>query len=381
MKIIYLLLFLLSLSLGNVVQAKQPPNDIEVSLLTASPGEKLYSVFGHNALRIKNKTTGLDIVFNYGMFSFNEPDFYLNFVRGRMNYWLGTESYSDFYFSYTSENRGIQEQIFEMDSIQKQFVVHFLEINLKVENRYYPYHFFEDNCATRIRDLVLLTYNGIEFPITKEEITYRELVHKYLKNRSWTKLGIDLVLGVSADKKTNVYEQMFLPDYLFNALAETEYNERPVIKETITVFVPEQSKKQTSFSISPLFIFCCIFIVSLLFCFIKKGAEIFDFTLFLIVGFLGTVISLLWFFNNHTDMQNNFNIMWAFPAHLVMAFFMLFKKHSKFDRIYFLATFIMSTLLLISWAIIPQELNPVLIPLIISISLRSLWNSFSIRYR
>lgn len=375
-----LFLIIVFASLCSPTYAQQESNEIEVSLLTVSSGENLYSAFGHSALRIKNKTTGLDVVYNYGLFSFNSPNFYQNFIKGRLNYWLDKESYDDFLISYISENRKIQEQIFEMDSIQKQFFIDFLEINLKPENKYYSYHFFEDNCATRIRDLVLLTYEGIVFPSAKEYITYRELVHKYLNGRSWTKLGIDLILGVSVDKKTNIYEQMFLPDYLYNALDSTEYEGCRIVTETKNIFIPEKSEKLFPAIVSPLFIFSCVFVLALLFCFYEKRAKVFDFILFLLVGIVGFIICLLWFFTNHTNMQSNFNIIWAFPTHLIMAFFILSNNHGKFYRGYFSMTLIFSLLLLITWAIIPQKLNPALIPLVASISLRSLWNSFKIPY-
>lgn len=378
MKKKFILLILLYISTGNAVWSQQLSfsDNVEISLLTASSGEKLYSIFGHNALRVKDATTGIDAVFNYGTFNFNAPDFYINFARGRMNYCLGVESYTDFFTSYSFENRGIQEQIFEMDSAEKRFIIQFLENNLKPENVCYPYHFFEDNCATRIRDLLQLAYKGIEFPPTKESITYRDLVHIYLKHRPWEKLGIDIVLGVSADKNTDVYEQMFLPDYLFDAFANTKYNGRPVIRETKAVFIPEESGMQTSMIITPMFICCCIFILSV-FCIRKKGAKVFDFALFLLMGAVGIIVFLLWFFTDHADMRNNFNIIWAIPTHLIMAFFMFSNKRSKFYRKYFLVTFILSVSLLIAWTMIPQKLNPALIPLVASISLRSLWNSFS----
>ncbi|MFN5761517.1 MAG: DUF4105 domain-containing protein, partial [Sphingobacteriales bacterium] len=69
---------------------------IQVSLLTCSPGNELYSIFGHSALRIHDQSTGTDIVYNYGTFDFNDPDFYTKFVKGKLLYFLSQNNYADF---------------------------------------------------------------------------------------------------------------------------------------------------------------------------------------------------------------------------------------------------------------------------------------------
>ena len=55
--------------------------NIKVSLLTCSPGSELYSIFGHTAIRVKS-SSNFDIIYNYGTFDFDDPDFYKNFVKG-----------------------------------------------------------------------------------------------------------------------------------------------------------------------------------------------------------------------------------------------------------------------------------------------------------
>ncbi len=48
----------------------------QISLLTCAPGEELYSTFGHSAVRINDTLTGIDVVYNYGIFDFDTPNFY-----------------------------------------------------------------------------------------------------------------------------------------------------------------------------------------------------------------------------------------------------------------------------------------------------------------
>ena len=85
---------LLALPLGSIAQ-----NDsagLRISLLTCSPGAELYSTFGHSALRIVDSSSGTDIVYNFGVFDFYHPDFYLKFVRGKLLYYLDQQAFSDF---------------------------------------------------------------------------------------------------------------------------------------------------------------------------------------------------------------------------------------------------------------------------------------------
>ncbi len=349
-------------------------SDVQISLLTSAAGKNLYEAFGHSAIRVRISSMGYDTVFNYGMFDFSQPNFYLNFARGRMNYCLGTQSYEGFVSSYAYENRGVREQVFDLDPAQTAFIFEFLENNNKPANRNYLYHFFLDNCATRIRDLMLKTYGGLVLPPAKENLSYRELVYLCTQKHPWGRFGIDIALGLPTDQKTDTYEQMFLPDYMFDAFAQAMYNGRPVIKQTRDVFVPGRPAVPPPGPITPMVVCCFILALSLIFCFVKKGVKTFDFLLFLVVGLVGVMVFMLWFFTDHTNTHGNLNIIWALPTHLFMAFPLLTRKRGNFTRKYFLATTIIAVLLLITWKFLPQHLNIALIPLTVSIALRAFWN-------
>ena len=81
----------------------------KVSLLTSSPGEDLYAQFGHSAIRITDTLSGQDLVFNYGLFDFNTPGFYLKFIRGKLPYQLGIQRFEPFLNAYIEENRQCRE--------------------------------------------------------------------------------------------------------------------------------------------------------------------------------------------------------------------------------------------------------------------------------
>ncbi|MFN8581608.1 MAG: DUF4105 domain-containing protein [Gemmatimonadaceae bacterium] len=69
-------------------------------------GEK----FGHNAIGVRDARTGVDIVYNWGMFSFDQPGFIPRFLRGLMNYWMAPFEASQTVLAYISFNRTITIQ-------------------------------------------------------------------------------------------------------------------------------------------------------------------------------------------------------------------------------------------------------------------------------
>ena len=380
-KIIFVCSFIFSMLCVHYSIAAQHPNpsNIRISLLTAAPGENLYLRFGHSAIRIRIDSLGYDAVYNYGTFAFDQPHFYVNFARGRMRYCLSVSSYDRFIADYMYENRRMREQVFALDSAQTMFVFDFLQNNHLPEHRYYWYHFFLDNCATRIRDLMLQTFDGTELPIADDSPTFRDLVHLYVNEHPWGKFGIDIALGLPTDRKTGAFEQMFLPDYMFNTFARMLYHGRPVVKETNDIFVPVQLAIPPPGLITPMVVCCLVLALALFFSFKFNDAGLrlnilpkaFDFILFFAIGWVGLLVTFLWFFTDHTNTQNNLNVIWALPTHLVMAFFLLPKQCINFTRYYFLTTAILAMLLLVMWIFLPQRLNPSLIPLVFAVALRA----------
>jgi hypothetical protein len=138
---IILLLFLLFLLPSNSVNAADSSR-IRISLLTCSPGEELYSIFGHSAIRIIDSNSVTDYVYNYGTFDFEDKDFYLKFARGKLLYFVSLERTEDFLYFYAATGRSIQEQELNLTEAEKKSIQFALIENLKVENRFYKYDFF-----------------------------------------------------------------------------------------------------------------------------------------------------------------------------------------------------------------------------------------------
>lgn len=370
---------LFSFTITLFVHARQSSDScsLRISLLTCTPGKELYSTFGHSALRVTDNNTGTDIIFNYGTFDFDDPGFYWKFTRGKLLYFVSIDNYIDFINQYQFEGRGITEQVLNLSCAEKQNLLAALYANAKEENKYYKYDFVHDNCTTRLRDMVAryCTDSLISKNIRPYKgVTFRKLIHEYLNkgNQYWSKFGIDILLGSPLDKKISNEEAMFLPDYLMKAFdSSSTGNHKLVVEKNIVLHQTTMPNNKTFFT--PLTVFSFLFLVMALLSFIQsKGIKTFfryfDAAIFFLFGLLGCFLLFMWFGTDHPTCKNNFNLLWAFPGHVVFAFYIGQKK--IWVKKYLIATSVVLILLSI-FGEGPQEMNNAFIPLILLLFFRS----------
>ncbi|RFN60510.1 DUF4105 domain-containing protein [Marixanthomonas ophiurae] len=353
----------------------------EVSILTIGPGGQLYDKFGHSAFRVEDKNKNLDIVFNYGVYDFNTPNFYTKFARGKLLYQLGVSYYEPFYKSYVAQNRWVKQQTLNLTYSEKQAVFNFLQNNAKPENRKYKYDFFYDNCATKIRDVLKevlgeqLQYNA---DFVKEEQTFRELIQKNLYWNTWGSLGIDVALGAVIDKQATAWEYQFLPNYIFKA-AETAVitrngNKEPLVQDTSTLFKNKPTEGNPFFFTSPLFIFGLIGLLIVFITFKDRKnntrSRFLDATTFLITGLIGVFLLLLWVATDHTATANNYNLLWAFPLSLLLIGVIVKRFPKQWARKYVFFLIVLLGLLTIHWITGVQVFATALLPLLVALAIR-----------
>ncbi|MDC1505360.1 DUF4105 domain-containing protein [Winogradskyella sp.] len=374
------LVIILTLCLTTVGIAQQPQvtSPLEISVITIGSGTSLNDAFGHNAFRIRDKNLGTDIVYGYGAYDFEAPNFYLKFVKGKLNYLISKNNYSDFKYHYIQSNRTIKEQVLNFSTEEKQKLNKYLTHNYKPENRRYLYDFFYDNCATKIRDVIIKSSNGtiaFNLPADFTPQTYRQLIHEYVGLNTWGSFGIDIALGSVIDREASPYEHMFLPKYINVLMANaTLKSTANLVKESSTIYEKKENESSLNFILSPFvilgFIGLCILYITYKDYKNKKRSKWLDITLFVITGLIGIVLLLLWFATDHTATANNYNLLWAFPLNLFMigqltktTIKIWFKGYLKF-------IIIMLCLMTLHWVIGVQVFTLALIPFIIALVLR-----------
>ncbi|WP_154856788.1 Lnb N-terminal periplasmic domain-containing protein [Cyclobacterium xiamenense] len=377
------LFFGLALFFGVVVAVPDSPaQQYQISLLTCDPGEELYSTFGHSAIRVRELDSGQDLVFNYGTFDFNTSFFYLKFIRRTLDYQLSLTTTENFLYEYNYFKRSVREQELALSEAQARAVVAFLQENYRPENRKYRYDFFFDNCSTRIRDLfeaVLgpsLTWNH---PGTAPSKSFRNMIDEYVYPLPWSDLGIDLALGAVIDRTADEDEKMFLPDYLeaaFNrATIIGDGPERGLVGETKTIYdFPERAASGWDLS-SPYLVFWILAVTvgGITFVGFKKKRLYagLDAGIFTLLGLLGLLLVFLWFFTEHSQTKNNWNLFWAFPLHLALAWLLVKNPLSPMVKKLLLGAMILTDLGLVVWILGFQSFHPSILPLLLLVLLRT----------
>ena len=234
-------------------------DSIQVSLLTCSPHDEVYSLYGHTAIRYWDKSSGADMVVNYGVFSFKKPYFILRFVFGLTDYEMGIQNFEDFCMEYSYYGAGVTEQVLNLTPGEKNRLFRALQRNALPENRIYRYNYFYNNCTTKARDILLGSIDGKVVFNRKidENVSFRDMIHQCTKNHPWAQFGNDLLLGVKADANTTREEQQFMPANLMkdfsHAVIERGQSTVPLVTATRQIIEPNAASNEAKGSIfSPL---------------------------------------------------------------------------------------------------------------------------------
>ncbi len=359
--------------------AQSPPQlsaEARISLITVAPGDMLYSTFGHSALRVYDPANRLDRCYNYGTFDFDQPNFLLKFCQGRLLYFLNTEPYRMFEYGNLYDRRPMKEQILNLDPGQRQRLFELLEENALEANRYYKYEFFYDNCATRIRDVIKETFfYQIEFDssgMPLGQTTMRQLLHPCLREMPWTQFGIDLVLGLPADRIARAEDYMFLPDHMHDMFARTSLNdstrlvrfERDIPKRPL----PARPAYEAGFFGHPLWVMCLVALIGLLSMANARTERIFDTIFWLVLGLAGLLMFLLWVATDHQATKYNWNVLWALPTHLLVFWR---NRESEWVDTYFMVAGGLAALVLIFWGFLPQDLPEAALPIVVLVIIKA----------
>lgn len=357
-------------------------DSVRVSLLTCAPGSEIYSLFGHTALRYENPAKGEDWVFNYGLFSFDTPNFVYRFVKGETDYQLGVIPYRYFEGEYAMRESSVYQQELNLTEKEKENVIRLLLENYLPANRVYRYNYFYDNCTTRARDKVEQGIEGkVVYPESEKMCSFRSIVREYTAGHEWSAFGIDLCLGSEADEPIDERKQMFSPFYML------EYARGAMIHraDTIVPFVKEEKllldfsskdegvfeKDEDVFLPSPwtcaLIWWVLTFVVTALG--IKNGKVywLWDVLLFGAQGLGGCIIAFLFFFSVHPTVGSNWLLMILNPLPLFYMPFMVYKAIKGKTDVFHVINTVVIIVFIILMPIVQQKFNATVLPLALNL--------------
>ncbi|MDP3437420.1 MAG: DUF4105 domain-containing protein [Bacteroidales bacterium] len=342
----------------------------EISLITCSSGSELYSIFGHSALRAWYPQSGRDLVFNFGLFDFNTPNFYSKFVKGQLKYLLGIQTMPDFMEQYRWENRGVKEQKLNLTDEQNDKIMARLEYLYRPENRYYLYSFLYKNCTSELRDIIYsVTDSNRELLSKSAQVTDRDLINGYING--WTKFGINLILGSTLDREIDLRQSMFLPENLYSVLAQSQNGKEPFVAKEIVLIEDNQiSEKSGGFwnlITTPVLILLLLLVVVVLL-FFKKGSPGWAGNLYVtLISALGALLTIIILITEHRELYSNYNLLWCNPLYILVVIASL-GGWKKTERVLAAISLVSLATLQIVWAQKIQYAEPGFVVIVITLA-------------
>ncbi len=303
----------------------------QVSLLTIGAGGPLYSWFGHSGILVETPD-GKSYVFDYGTFSFDADNFIGNFIMGRL--WFlcyGTNAQYEL-AHLKEEGRRVSKVVLPLDGLQKKAVIEFLDINVNPDHRTYLYHHYNDNCATRIRDIINRISNGTfrHWAQEQEGLTFRQQASRALCQNRFVLWGLDFLQSGNIDEKATRWDEMFLPENLEKAVMEFYGLEREIILEGSGEYTEMVDRPQDNVLFSAIVGLVLGLVSAVL---IWYGYERANFIYSAIVNFffgiLGTILLFMMFFTNHDVTWFNENLVFVNPYLIALGVMSLLCLRSK----------------------------------------------------
>lgn len=197
--------------------AQAAENAPQISLVTFGPGHdvwRVWELFGHNMIRVTDASVATDLAYNFGMFDFNQDNFYWNFLQGRMWYWMEPDDPVRWIAGNRAAGRSVEIQDLSMTPFQARSLATALARNARPDQRFYRYQPFNDNCSTRVRDALNLALDGAlerQLSAIASGATYRSRTAELTASNPAIYFGLMLLLGPSTDQPLSAWEDSFLP--------------------------------------------------------------------------------------------------------------------------------------------------------------------------
>ena len=331
-------------------------DSIRISLLTCAPGEEIYSLFGHTAIRYEEPARGIDRVYNYGLFSFNTPNFTLRFALGNADYRLGVEDYRHFAVEYEYFGRSVWQQTLNLTAEEQQQLITLLEENYRPENRIYRYNFFYDNCATRPRDKV---------------------------EESLQKSGSQLLFSNTYSERQMMFSPFYLMDAFDKARIVNASENRPLVTTTKKIIdcepdVSGSAENDIWNMLTPirlsLLVFIAIGMATAYGLRKKKSLWGLDIAVFAAAGIAGCIVAFLALFSEHPTVGSNYLLFVFHPGHLLCLPFFINDERKRRKSRYHLLNCIVLTLFIVLFPVIPQNFDLAVLPLALCLLIRSASN-------
>lgn len=353
-KKLFICILLLSSIFNSFGQGVILSKNARISVLTCGTGNESYSLFGHTAIRVSDIENNMDIVYNYGAFDFDTPNFVLQFTKGDLNYYITNNRYVDFINQYNYEKREVLEQELNIPLELKQELFDNLEQSLLSDERLYQYKFIDNNCTSKVVDVINKTLKSkVISKKTDTDKTYRSILFPYFDNHFYEQLGTSIVFGTKVDQMGT---KIFLPYELFESLKHIQYQNQSLSNAPKTIMAFEKEIPSSWWNNCYTYLLFLALVI-----FVNKKSL--DYIYLLTISLLGLLFVFLGFYSSHQELGYNYNILLFNPL-LLIALYFWSTKNSKWT--YKLAVFNILMLFLYLFVMITKAHLLIVLPLVVT---------------
>lgn len=322
-------------------------SSVHFYLITVDVGNHVWDNFGHTALRVFDQNSNTDLVFNWGVFdvSGGVVSFSYNFFKGIMEYQLATNTPANEFAQYRQQQRTVWQDKLNLTNPEKEILYRRLLWNQEPQNRVYDYHYFFDNCTTRVRDYLDEALSGRvreQFDGVTEQ-TFREQVRAHYSSLSVISLSLDVLMNSNIDRPVTEWEAMYLPLQLRESLSEVTSDvavdgQRQNLlsdHQVIMSFAPPHTQ-DSGYQVASLVLLAPVLLLMLMLKRIpmsyfathsRVGLKLAPLT-FRLLGLMGLLTALFsgiygclmlgsWFISDHLDLHHNINLLLFWPTDIL----------------------------------------------------------------
>ena len=354
--VIFLCFFLLSVVSCKLSITLAQQDTLRVSLLTCSPGQEVYSLYGHTAIRVQVPKDSIDEVFNYGVFDFRKPHFTWHFVLGQTDYMIEPLPWKYFIIDYDRRGSSITEQELNLTPSEANCLLAALIENCQPENREYRYNFLYNNCTTKVRDMV-------------EQVV------------PWAQEGNDLLLGSEMDTILSERAAMFIPENMMQAfdgafIRNGKGEMRPLVRDKKVLLEAKEQVVESEFLLSPLQVMLCFgalcLFILLLEAWLGRHFWLWDVLILLLQGAAGTLLCFMFFFSEHPAVDSNWQIWLLNPIYFIGIPLVIKAATKHKETLWYAFYFAVLALFLLFSPWIPQVFAKITVPLALCLLTRPL---------
>ena len=333
--------------------AGPPGSELTIYLMTMGQGDEVWERYGHNAIGIRNRLTNSDVVYNWGLFSFEEPGFIGRFLRGEMMYWMGGQDAASTLAQYQMTNRTVEVQELNLSPPQRLALQEFIQFNAKEENKFYRYDYFLDNCSTRVRDALDRILGGaikMATDTAQTGTTYRWHALRLMAEDFLTVVGVDIGLARPTDRPITEWQEMFIPMKVRDRVRELRVPDDsgrlvPLVMSERVLFQAQRTPERETPPrlVLPLGLIGLLLGGGLAWLGIRgrRGALPAAIVAAVLLAVLGSALLYLWFMTQHVAAYDNTNVFVYNPLWLPVVLVLPFARRNASARrlAFLLATF------------------------------------------